>query len=407
MHHLIESFADMAPFVALRRDLHAHPELGFEEHRTSALVAERLREWGIETHTGIAGTGVVGVVRGRQPATGSASRTIGLRADMDALPLEEENHFEHRSQHAGRMHACGHDGHTTMLLAAAKHLAATRNFAGTVHLIFQPAEEMGKAGAKKMIQDGLFDRFPCDAVFALHNFALDRVGAFALNHGPLMASSNTYRITLPGRGTHASLPHTGLDPVAATIDLAQQLQTLVARHVDSRERALLAVTQIQGSDAPNVIPDTAWVGGTVRTFSVAVLDILEAALRRQAEHTALAHGCTAEVSFVRASPPLVNHAAEARFAAEVMREVAGADAVDEQFTGVLAAEDFAHMLQARPGCYAFIGNGQGDHRLPGHGNGPCLIHNRSYDFNDDILATGANYFVRLAERWLNTSKELV
>ncbi len=403
--HLIESFADMAPFVALRRDLHAHPELGFEEHRTSAIVAERLAAWGVEVHTGLAGTGVVGVVRGRHTDARPGTRTIGLRADLDALPLQEENRFAHRSQHAGRMHACGHDGHTTMLLAAAWHLARTRDFAGTVHLIFQPAEEMGKAGARRMIDEGLFEHFPCDAVFALHNFALDRVGSFALNPGALMASSNTFRIVLHGQGTHASLPHTGTDPVAATIDLAQQLQTLVARHVDSRERALLAVTQIQGSDAPNVIPDSAWVGGTVRTFSVAALDILEAALRRQAEHTALAHGCRAEIHFRRASPPLVNHAAEAAFAAAVMREIAGDDAVDTQFPGVLAAEDFAHMLQARPGCYAFIGNGLGDHRLPGHGDGPCLIHNRSYDFNDDILAIGASYFVRLVERWLAVTQE--
>ncbi|MBF9267296.1 M20/M25/M40 family metallo-hydrolase, partial [Paracidovorax cattleyae] len=206
------------------------------------------------------------------------------------------------------------------------------------------------------------ERFPCDAVFALHNFALERVGAFALNGGALMASSNTWRVTVAGRGAHASQPHTGIDPVAATIDLAQQLQTLVARHVDGRDRALLAVTQIQGSDAPNVIPDTAWVGGTVRTFSVEALDRIEAALRRQAEHTALAHGCTAEVRFTRASPPLVNHPAEAAFAAEVMREIAGPDAVDDAFPPVLAAEDFAHMLRVRPGCYAFIGNGPGDHR---------------------------------------------
>lgn len=398
---LDESFADMAPFVALRRDLHAHPELGFEEHRTAGIVAARLREWGVDAvHEGIAGTGVVGVLRGRHAGRG----TIGLRADMDALPLDEENRFAHRSLHAGRMHACGHDGHTAMLLAAAWHLARTRDFAGTVHLIFQPAEEMGKAGARRMIEEGLFERFPCDAVFALHNFALEQVGAFALNPGALMASSNTWRVTMTGRGAHASQPHTGIDPVAATIDLAQQLQTLVARHVDGRDRALLAVTQIQGSDAPNVIPDTAWVGGTVRTFSLDALDRIEAALRRQAEHTALAHGCTADVRFTRASPPLVNHPAEAAFAAEAMREIAGPDAVDDAFPAVLAAEDFAHMLRVRPGCYAFIGNGPGDHRLPGHGDGPCLIHNRSFDFNDGILATGARYFVRLAERWLHPDR---
>jgi hippurate hydrolase len=398
--NLLDSLQDYSQFVTLRRDLHAHPELGFDEHRTSGIVARLLREWGVEVHAGVAGTGVVGVLRG-----GDSARSIGLRADMDALPLQEENHFPHRSTHDGRMHACGHDGHTTMLLAAAWHLARKRDFGGTVNFIFQPAEEMGKAGAKKMIEDGLFERFPCEAVFALHNFPVGTPGSFALNHGALMASSNTWRVVVRGRGTHASMPHTGLDPVAATINLAQQLQTMVPRVVDSRERALLAVTQIQGSDAPNVIPDQAWVGGTVRTFSVGVTDSIEAGLRQLAEHTARAHACTAEVSFVRASPPVVNHEAEARFAAGVMREVVGKDKVDEQFPAVLGAEDFAHMLRARPGCYAFIGNGDGAHRLPDHGAGPCIIHNTSFDFNDSIIPVGASYFVRLAERWLSRNQE--
>jgi hippurate hydrolase len=392
---LIDDFADVSRFVTLRRDIHAHPELGFEEHRTSKIVAQLLSEWGIEVHEGIAGTGVVGVLRG-----GTGKRTIGLRADLDALPLQEENHFPHRSQHDGRMHACGHDGHTTMLLAAAWHLAQTRDIDGTVNFIFQPAEEMGKAGALKMMQDGLFERFPCEAVFALHNFAISAVGNFALNHGALMASSNTWQVTLTGRGTHASMPHTGIDPVGATIDLAQQLQTLVPRVVDSRERALLAVTQIQGSDAPNVIPDKAWVGGTVRTFSVEALDAIESGLRQLADHIAQAHRCTADVMFRRASPPVVNHENEARFAAQVMREVVGDDRVDENFPAVMGAEDFAHMLRAKPGCYAFIGNGDGGHRLPDHGAGPCIIHNTSFDFNDEIIPIGASYFVRLAQRWL-------
>src|SRR4051812_44128173 len=392
--NIVDSFADISRFVALRRDIHAHPELGFEEHRTSKIVAELLKEWGIEVHTGIAGTGVVGVLR-----CGTGKRTIGLRADLDALPLQEENHFPHRSQHDGRMHACGHDGHTTMLLAAAWHLSRSRDFDGTVHFIFQPAEEMGKAGALKMIQEGLFERFPCEAVFALHNFTV-ATGSFATNPGPLMASSNTWRVTLHGRGTHASQPHTGVDPVAAVIDLGQQLQTLIAKVIPSTERALLAVTQIQGSGAPNVIPDEAWVGGTARTFSVEATDRIEAGIRRLAEGIAAAHGCRAELSFRRASPPVVNHANEAAFAAGVMREIVGAQQVDDAFPAVMAAEDFAHMLRVKPGCYAFIGNGDGGHRLPEHGPGPSIIHTPPFDFNDEITPIGASYFVRLAQKWL-------
>jgi len=349
-------------------------------------------------HTGIAGTGVVGVLR-----CGEGAHTIGLRADLDALPLQEDNHFPHRSQHDGRMHACGHDGHTTMLLAAAWHLSRSRDFQGTVNFIFQPAEEMGKAGAKKMVDEGLFERFPCEAVFALHNFSTGQVGKFALNPGALMASSNTWRVVITGRGTHASLPHTGVDPVAATINLAQHLQTLATRLINPAEQVLLAVTQIQGSDAPNVIPDRAWVGGTLRTFSEETLDTLEAGLRQAAEHTAAAHGCSAEVFFRRASPPVINHPQEARFAAEVMREIVGDALVDDHFTPVMAAEDFAHMLKVRPGCYAFIGNGDGGHRLPDHGPGPCVIHNTSFDFNDAIIPIGASYFVRLVQRWLSRS----
>lgn len=391
---IVESFADFSRFTQLRRDIHAHPELGFEEHRTSKVVAELLREWGVQVHTGIAGTGVVGVLK-----CGTGARTIGLRADLDALPLQEENRFPHRSQHDGRMHACGHDGHTTMLLAAAWHLAKSRDFDGTVNFIFQPAEEMGKAGALKMIEDGLFERFPCEAVFALHNFAVP-VGRFATSRGALMASSNLWKVTVTGRGTHASMPHTGVDPVGAVIDLAQQLQGLVPRVVDSTQRALLAVTQLRGSDAPNVIPDVASVGGVIRTFSEEVTDAIEAGLRRLAAGIAQAHGCTAEVSFRRASPPVVNHPREAEFAAAVMREIVGDAAVDDDYPAVMGSEDFAHMVRVKPGCYAFIGNGDGGHRLPDHGPGPCIIHNTSFDFNDEIIPIGASYFVRLAQRWL-------
>jgi hippurate hydrolase len=394
--NILDSFLDVSRFVKLRRDIHAHPELGFEEHRTSEIVSQLLAEWGITVHKGVSGTGVVGVLK-----RGTSARSIGLRADLDALPLQEDNHFPHRSQHDGKMHACGHDGHTTMLLAAAWHLSQSGKFDGTVNFIFQPAEEMGKAGAKKMIEDGLFERFPCDGVFALHNFSIGHVGHFALNHGALMASSNTWRVTIHGQGTHASLPHTGIDPVAAVIDLAQQLQSLVAKVINSNERALLAVTQIQGSGAPNVIPDLAYVGGTIRTFSEDATDKLEAGLNRLASGIAQAHGCRAEVSFLRASPPVVNHEQEAKFAAEVMREIVGSQAVNEHFPAIMSAEDFAHMLKVRPGCYAFIGNGDGDHRMPDHGPGPCIIHNTSFDFNDAIIPVGASYFVRLAEKWLN------
>ncbi|KQM69809.1 M20 aminoacylase family protein [Xylophilus sp. Leaf220] len=394
--HPTDAFADVARFVAIRRDLHAHPELGFEEHRTSDIVAGLLQEWGIAVHRGIAGTGLVGVLK-----KGTGGRTIGLRADMDALPMEEANAFAHRSQNPGRMHACGHDGHTTMLLAAAWHLSQqSAPFDGTVHFIFQPAEEMGKAGARRMIEDGLFERFPCDAVFALHNFPTGAVGKFALNPGALMASSNTYRITVRGRGTHAAMPHTGIDPVGAVVALAQQLQTIVPRSIASTERALVAVTQLEGSNAPNVIPDTAAVGGTVRTFSLPALDRIEERMRTLAEHVAAAHECTAEVAFRRASPPVVNHAEESRFAAEVMREVVGDAMVVEDFPAVMGAEDFAHMLQVRPGCYAFLGNGEGDHRDPGHGPGPCVVHNTSFDFNDAIIPIGASYYVHLVQRWM-------
>jgi hippurate hydrolase len=394
-----DAFADYNRFINIRRDIHAHPELGFDEHRTSEIVAGLLKEWGIEVHRGIAGTGVVGVLK-----AGSSKRTIGLRADMDALPLQELNQFEHRSTNDGKMHACGHDGHTTMLLAAAWHLSQTRNFDGTVHFVFQPAEEMGKAGAKKMIDDGLFERFPCEAIFGLHNWSIGSVGGFALNRGPLMASSSTFKITIKGQGTHASLPHTGTDPITPVLSLATALQGLVAKVIPGTERALLAVTQLEGSSAPNVIPNSASVGGTIRTFSVSALDRLEERLRTLATQTALAHECEADIFFRRASPPVVNHANEADFAAQIMREIVGPDMVNDQYPGVMAGEDFAHMLLVKPGCYAFIGNGEGKHRLDGHGEGSCVVHNTSYDFNDAIIPVGASYFVRLTERWLSDAR---
>ena len=393
--NIVDTFADYSRFIGIRRDIHAHPELGFDEHRTSGIVASLLTEWGLEVHRGVAGTGVVGVLK-----VGTSDRSIGLRADMDCLPLQELNQFAHKSTQDGQMHACGHDGHTTMLLAAAWHLSQTRDFDGTINFVFQPAEEMGRAGAKKMIEEGLFDRFPCDAIFGLHNFSIGNVGGFALNDGAFMASSNTFNVTMKGRGTHASMPHTGVDPVAPVLALATALQGLVSKVIPSTERALLAVTQLQGSVAPNIIPDKASLGGTVRTFSLSALDRIEERLRTLATHIAQSFECEAEIFFRRASPPVVNHVREAHFAAQVMRELVGADMVNDQFAGVLTAEDFSHMLLARPGCYAFIGNGEGKHRLEGHGEGACILHNASYDFNDAIIPVGASYFVRLSEKWL-------
>ncbi len=385
-----------ASIAAIRRDIHAHPELCFEEQRTADVVAAKLTEWGIPIHRGMGTTGVVGIVQGRDG--GACGQGVGLRADMDALPMQEFNTFAHTSQHAGKMHACGHDGHTAMLLAAAQHLAKHRNFDGTVYLIFQPAEE-GGGGAREMIKDGLFDKFPMQAVFGLHNWPGPQVGRFAASAGPVMASSNEFKITLRGKGGHAALPHTGLDPVPAACAMVQAFQTIISRNKKPIDAGVISVTMIHAGEATNVIPDSCELQGTVRTFTVEVLDLIERRMQEVAQATCAAYGMQCEFAFVRNYPPTINSAFEANFAREVMAGIVGEANVDVQ-EPTMGSEDFAYMLQAKPGCYAFIANGDGGHREMGHGGGPCMLHNPSYDFNDELIPLGATYWVTLAEKWL-------
>jgi hippurate hydrolase len=404
MRLLDDIIAARPQIQAIRRDIHAHPELCFAEHRTSELVATRLMGWGIEVHRGLGGTGVVGLVHGRGASDGRAVRSIGLRADMDALPMEEVNRFAHRSTLPGRMHACGHDGHTAMLLAAAQHLAGHRDFSGTVVLIFQPAEE-GGAGALRMIEDGLFERFPCDAVFAIHNWPGLAVGEMGIAYGPAMASTNDFEIRVDGRGAHAAMPHLGVDPVFVAIQIAQGLQGLVTRVKRPIDRAVLSITMIHAGEANNVIPDTATLAGTVRTFDPAVTDVFEEGMRRVAQLTAQAHQAGAHVHFDRNYPPTVNHLREAQIAATVADAVLGPDKVVRDIDPTMGGEDFAFMLQQRPGAYLFLGNGTaaGAHRSEGHGAGPCTLHNASYDFNDELIPIGASYWARLVEHYLGTA----
>jgi len=378
----------------IRRDIHAHPELCYEEHRTSEVVAKQLEAWGIPVVRGLGGTGVLGIIK-----HGSSERAIGLRADMDALPMQEINTFAHRSRHEGKMHACGHDGHTAMLLGAARYLSQQQDFDGTVYLIFQPAEE-GGGGARAMINDGLFETYPMDAVFGMHNWPGAAFGTFGVTPGPMMASSNEFYVTVKGKGAHAAQPHKGIDPIMTAIQIAQSWQTIVSRNASPLESAVLSVTQIHSGSATNVIPDEATLVGTVRTFSNSVLDLIESRMRTIAEHTAAAFDAQVDFEFKRNYPPLINHAKETAFATEVMRSIVGAEHVDATVEPTMGAEDFAFMLQEKPGCYVFIGNGDGSHRDIGHGLGPCNLHNPSYDFNDDLLPLGATYWVRLVEAYL-------
>ena len=395
MRLLPEIIDSSSAIQEIRRNIHAHPELRFEENRTSQLVAEALSSWGIEVFRGMGKTGVVGRLIGDL----GPGKMIGLRADMDALPLQEHNTFSHSSQNPGKMHACGHDGHTAMLLGAAEYLSNHRDFKGTVIFIFQPAEE-GGAGAREMIKDGLFKQFPCDAVFGMHNWPGLAEGNFGVTAGPMMASSNTFEITIKGKGGHAALPHNSADPVLTGVQVVQALQSIVTRNKRPVDAAVLSVTQFHAGETSNVIPDSAFIGGTIRTFTLEVLDLMEQRLREIAEHTANAFDCHAEIIFSRNYPPLINHAKEVRFAGEVMKELVGEDRVDMDIDPTIGAEDFAFMLLEKPGCYVFLGNGDGDHRSVGHGMGPCHLHNPSYDFNDALIPIGVSYWVKLVQRYL-------
>ncbi|PKD41146.1 amidohydrolase [Methylomonas sp. Kb3] len=389
-----EIVANIAGIRQLRRDIHAHPELCFEEMRTADLVAAKLTEWGIPIHRGLGKTGVVGIIK-----AGSSDKAIGLRADMDALPMHEQNSFAHASRYPGKMHGCGHDGHIGMLLAAAQYLATHRHFDGTVYLIFQPAEE-GGGGADEMIKDGLFELFPMQAVYGMHNWPELPAGQFAVSHGPVMASLNTFRIVIRGKGCHAALPHLGLDPVPVAAQMIMAFQTILTRSAHPLDNGLISVTMLHAGEATNIIADTCELAGTVRTFSNQLLDLIETRMQEVARHICLAHGMACDFEFKRSYPPTVNHREAVETSRSVMASIVGDRHVLEQ-KATMGAEDFAFMLQKLPGSYCFIGNGSGDHRSVGHGAGPCTLHNTSYDFNDDILPLGATYWVRLVETCLS------
>ena len=377
-----------AEMQAWRHHLHAHPETAFEEHETSAFVAEKLRAFGYEVATGLGRTGVVGTLKGRH----GGQRAIALRADMDALHIHEANDFAHRSVNPGRMHACGHDGHTAMLLGAAKLLADDPDFHGTLRVIFQPAEE-NEGGAREMIEDGLFDRFPVDAVYGMHNWPGLPLGRIALRPGPMMGSYDIFEIVVHGKGSHAAMPHMGNDAITAAGHLLTTLQTIPGRSLHPLDSAVVSATQIFGGDTWNVIPPSVTIRGTVRAFKDSVQDTVEARMRVLAEHTAASFGCTAEVRYERRYPATVNSAAETALCAEVAARLVGADNVDHDPMPSMGAEDFAFMLKRRPGCYVWLGNGPAE--------GGCLLHSPAYDFNDANLAIGASYWVSLAKTLLS------
>ena len=375
-----------AEMIALRHEIHAHPELGFEEFVTSDLVAAQLAGWGYEVHRGLGGTGVVGTLK-----VGSGARRLGLRADMDALPIHEATGLDYASRIPGKMHACGHDGHTAMLLAAARHLAQSRSFDGTLHLIFQPAEE-GLGGAKRMLDEGLFERFPCDAVFAMHNMPGFPTGKLGFRAGPFMASSDTVVIDVDGRGGHGAVPHKAIDPVVVCANIVLALQTVVSRNVPPLDMAIVTVGAIHAGDAPNVIPQTAQMKLSVRALRPEVRDLLQERITALVQAQAASYGATARIDYQRRYPVLVNDTQMTAFAQEVAREWVGEAGLIEDMAPLTGSEDFSFLLESCPGSYLIIGNGDGE--------GGCMVHNPGYDFNDDCLATGAAYWVKLAERFL-------
>ena len=379
-------------FIGLRRDIHHHPELAFNEHRTSALVAEKLQGWGYEVECGLGGTGVVGrLVRG------NGVRRLGLRADMDALPIDEATGLGYASCHSGVMHACGHDGHTAMLLAAARHLAEQGSFDGTLHLIFQPAEE-GGGGALRMMEDGLFERFPCDAVFAMHNMPGIAQGRLVLREGAAMASSDYATITLAGIGGHGALPHRTVDPIVAAASIVMALQSVVSRNIDPLHAAVVTVGALHAGKANNVIPASATLELSVRALDREVRATLERRIKALVAAQAESFGVTAHMDWRPGYAVLVNTPAETAFAREVAVELVGADNVTQQGPPLTGSEDFAFMLERVPGSYLLIGNGTGENG----GAGACMVHNPGYDFNDDNVAIGSAYWVLLAQRFLTS-----
>lgn len=367
-----------------RHDFHRYPEQGFEEHRTSEIVAGLLDNFGIEVHKSIGGTGVVGVLQ-----KGCSEKSIGLRADMDALQITEQNTFEHRSRHDGQMHACGHDGHTAMLLGAAQYLAKSGNFDGTVTFIFQPAEEHGK-GALAMIEDGLFERFRADAIYAMHNFPSLPAGSFAMTPGPIMACEDNFKIRIEGKGTHAALPHRGIDPIVVASEIVMALQSLVARTVDPMDCAVVSVTEFLTDGARNILPNEVVLKGDTRSFGDAMQTHIEQTMERNVSGICSAHGARYNFQYSREFAATINTRQETEIAAEVARRVAGPEQVDIACSPIMTSEDFGFMLQQKPGCYLLIGNG-------GEGPGGCGLHNPSYDFNDDILRVGAEFWTQLVE----------
>ena len=394
----MQSSPDITPYlgklIEFRRDLHAHPELKFEESRTSGQVAAYLTALGIPLHRGMGGTGVVATLRGRGPNPGA--RAIGLRADMDALPVQEINRFDHASTNPGRMHACGHDGHTTMLLGAATLLSRQPDFDGTVHFIFQPGEE-GGAGARLMMEDGLFEKFPMQAVFALHNWPALPAGQMGVRVGAIMASANRFEIRVHGKGGHAAQPHTTVDPIPVACAIVGQLQTLVSRTVDPLDSAVVTVGRIESGTVENIIPNEAVIYGTCRTLGIETLKHLVEGLERISKHVAQAHRAPAEVIIKPGYPTTVNHPREARFMAQVMAETVGAHNAHADVPPAMTAEDFGFMLEQVPGSYGFIGNGP-------NGKPGVNLHNAAYDFNDDILGIGASFFDRMARQWFATQE---
>jgi hippurate hydrolase len=387
---VVEQTLDVSEFVQLRRDIHQHPELAFDEHRTSALVAQSLSRWGYQVTCGLGGTGLVGQLR-----KGTGGKRIGLRADMDALPIDEQTGLPHASVHAGVMHACGHDGHTAMLLAAAKQLAEQGEFNGTLNLIFQPAEE-GFGGAKKMMEDGLFARFPCDAIFAMHNMPGFKPGYLLFRTGPTMASSENITITLHGKGGHGAMPQTAADPVVAGASIVMALQTIVSRNVAPLQMAVITVGSFKAGQANNVIPQTATLELSVRSLDRDVRLLLNQRIEELVQAQAQSYGLRAEIAFRGGYPVLVNTPQETTFAMQIALDLLGPDKVVTQTEALTGSEDFAFMLEEVPGSYLFIGNG--DASTGGHG--ACMVHNPGYDFDDSNIAVGAAYWLRLVQGYL-------